>query len=195
MVEVVAFANDDARSFMASLQKRCAARIKSGLDAILHWGLENEEIKADHLLATKALSESSRSGMSRLSTFKAVRALLHQASPSSFKIFDSAFTERLGLSSTSAGLAFADQHGLVTSTWTPEAYNAPSGAPLVENQPIYLKDLSLINRSDRWIRVDSVRIVSSADRPGAPVFVPASPQTPFNVPVSRFFPVFPLSFE
>ena len=195
MVEVVAFGNDDARRFIAKLQKRCAKLIKGGLDAMLHWGLENEEIEGAHLLATKALAQQSRSGMSKLSTFKAVRALLHQAGQPSFRVFDSAFTDRLGLSSGSAGLAFADENGSVISTWTPEAYNSPPGSPLVENQPIYLKDLCLINQSDRWIKVDDVRIVSSADKPGAPVFTAVAPQTPFNVPISRFFPVFPLTFE
>ncbi len=196
MVELVAFGNDDARRFVAKLQKRCATLIKGGLDAMLHWGLENEEIKGAHLLATKALAQQSRSGMSKLSTFKAVRALLHQAAQQpNFRVFDSTFTDRLGLSSGSAGLAFADQNGSVISRWTPEAYNAPLGSPLVENQPIYLKDLYLINQSDRWIKVDDVRIVSSADKPGVPVFVAVAPQTPFNVPVSRFFPVFPLTFE
>ena len=79
MVEVVAFANDDARSFIQTLQRRTATLIKRGLDAMLHWGLENDEIAADHLGAMRTLQARSDSGMSKLATFKAVRARLHAA--------------------------------------------------------------------------------------------------------------------
>ena len=195
MVEIVAFANDDARTFVQQLQNRTADLIKKGLDAMLHWGLENDAITAAHLDATKALQAPSHSGMPKLSTFKAVRSLLHAAAPSTFHVFDNAFTERLGLSAPSNGLVFCDENGTPISEWTPAPFNAAPGTPLVENQPSYLQDLHLVNQSNRWVQVDSVRIVSSADAPGAPVFGVVSPQAPFPVPIRSFLPVLGMIVE
>ena len=195
MVEVVAFANDDAREFVGQLQQRTADRIEKGLDAMLHWGLENDAITAKHLAATKALQAQSRSGMPKLSTFKAVRSLMHAAAPTRFHVFDNAFTLRLGLSSPSTGLAFCDENGRPISEWIPTAWNVPTGTPLVEHHATYLQDLHLVNNSNRWVQVDSVRVVSSADAAGAPAFTVLSPQAPFQVPVRSFLPVLPLVLE
>ena len=195
MVEVVAFANDYAREFVGELQQRTADRIDKGLDAMLHWGLENDAITAKHLGATKALQAQSRSGMPKLSTFKAVRTLMHAAAPTTFHVFDNAFTQRLGLSSPATGLAFCDETGRRISEWVPTAWNVAQGTPLVEHHATYLQDLHLVNNSNRWVQVDSVRVVSSADAPGAPVFTVLSPQAPFQVPIRSFLPVLPLVVE
>jgi len=194
MVEVVAFANDDARSFIKTLQQRTANLIRGGLDAMLHWGLENDEITAAHLGATRALQAPSNSRMSKLATFKAVRARLHAPVPSAFRVFDSAFTQRLGFSSSSAGLVFCDANGVEISQWVPTAWNTPPGTPLVERHRSYLEELYLLNRSRSSVQVDDVRIVSSADAPGAPVFTVLQP-TPFAVPPNTLIPVTAIAVE
>jgi hypothetical protein len=196
MVEMVGFADQYAREFIQRLQKRTLQLVKSGeIDAMLHWGLENDQLDASHLAATKVLQAPSRSGMSRLSTFKAVRSLLNVAAPGAFRAFDSAFTERLGLSASSGELFFADETGTSISSWIASPYDAPPNAPLVENHPKLLRDLCLVNATSRWIRVRNVSIVSSADALGAPAFEILAPSTPFDVAFRQTVPLVPLVIQ
>jgi hypothetical protein len=99
MIEVVAFASDNSRQFIHDLQARTLARIHNGLDAMLHWGLENEQVNGGHLRSTMALRRPARSGLSKLDTFKAMRALVQAAAPAASRVFDNGFTDRLWLSS------------------------------------------------------------------------------------------------
>ena len=99
MVEVVAYGTDGCRNFIQELQRRTLELIQAGsLDAMLHWGLENDQLRGSHLRSTRALQRRTRSGMTRLDTFKAVRSRLHAAAPGAYRVFDNSFTERLGLS-------------------------------------------------------------------------------------------------
>ncbi|MEO6126139.1 MAG: choice-of-anchor D domain-containing protein [Ilumatobacteraceae bacterium] len=97
MIEIVAYASDNSKRFIHDLQQRTADKISKGFDAMLHWGLEQDLITGAHLRATPALQQRTSSGLSKLDTFKAVRALLNAGAPTS-RVFDNAFTDRLWLS-------------------------------------------------------------------------------------------------
>ena len=74
------------------------AWVANGLDAMLHWGLENDRVTGDHLRKTMALRRpSAHPDMSRLDTFKAVRGLIRAVSPATFSAFDNGFTARMWL--------------------------------------------------------------------------------------------------
>jgi len=162
MIEVVGYGNPESRKFIQDLQKRTLDRIEAGtLDAMLHWGLENEQLTARHLRKTKALQKKTSSGMSKLSTFKAARSWLHAAAQSAFRVFDNTFTERLGLS-TPDGLVFLDDQQKVISTWKPVALGV-QGTALFENTPRRLDDLLVLNQLDHDVKVTAVRITSSKD--------------------------------
>jgi hypothetical protein len=89
MVEVVAFGDDWGKEFMAGLQKDALLHIREGKDAMLHWGLENDQMLATDLTSIPALK-------AKLPIFKRVRSLLAAAAPA-VRVFDNAFTTRLGL--------------------------------------------------------------------------------------------------
>jgi hypothetical protein len=98
MIEVVGYGDESTRTFMRDLQQRTVNRMVSGFEAMLHWGLENDRLTDQHLRASKPLQALTKSGLSKLETFKAVRALIGATSPASCRVFDNSFTERLGLS-------------------------------------------------------------------------------------------------
>ena len=120
--------------------------------------------------------------MSKLRTFKTVRALLHTAAPASYRVFDNNFTERLGLSALD-GIAFCDDNEQLIHTWHPTALFAPPGSPLLENARSFLKDLGLLNQSNQAVKVKNVRITSSngADPQGGPVFIVDPSALPFTI--------------
>jgi hypothetical protein len=98
MIEVVAFATPNSIQFLRDLQVRTMALVANGLDAMLHWGLENDRVTGDHLRKTRGLRRpSAHPDMSRLDTFKAVRGLVRAASAAPFTAFDNAFTARMWL--------------------------------------------------------------------------------------------------
>ncbi len=98
MIEIVAFGTPNSIAFVQDLQVRTMARVANGLDAMLHWGLENDRVTGDHLRKTMALRRpSAHPVMSRLDTFKAVRGLVRAVSPATFSAFDNAFTARMWL--------------------------------------------------------------------------------------------------
>jgi len=99
MIEIVAFASPNSQQFMRDLQIRTLDRISKGLDAMLHWGLENDRMNGGHLRATMALRRPTSPGISKLDTFKAVRGVLRAASLAQPNVFDNAFTSRLWLNS------------------------------------------------------------------------------------------------
>jgi hypothetical protein len=104
MIEVVAFGTDVCRQAIQDLQRRTLQRIAlpnsdpMKLDAMLHWGLENEQLTAKHLGSIRPLQAMTRSGMTKLETFRTVRGILHAACLSPFRVFDNNFTDRLGFS-------------------------------------------------------------------------------------------------
>jgi hypothetical protein len=99
MIEIVAFASPNSQQFMRDLQIRTLDRISKGLDAMLHWGLENDRLNGGHLRATMALRRPASPGISKLDTFKTVRGVLRAASLAQPSVFDNAFTSRLWLNS------------------------------------------------------------------------------------------------
>ncbi|MCU1265464.1 MAG: hypothetical protein JWM21_1782 [Acidobacteria bacterium] len=185
MIEVVGFATPESRKFMQDLQKRTLDRVAAGtLDAMLHWGLENDQLRAHHLRKTKALQKRTQSGMSKLGTFKAARAWLHTAAPNAFRVFDNNFTERLGLSALD-GLVFCDDQQKVIATWNPIAMGV-QGFALREKTPCRLFDLPVLNQFDHDVQVVAVRIKSSGDLTGAPVFKMTS-HLPFGVTAGQSY--------
>lgn len=105
MIEVVAFASSNSLAFMRDLQQRTADKITGGLDAMLHWGLENDRINGGHLRKVLGLRRPASANISKLDTFKAVRALIGVDSPATVRPFDNSFTSRLWLD---AGVADDD---------------------------------------------------------------------------------------
>jgi hypothetical protein len=98
MVEVVGFGNADGRAFIRDLQQRTVKLIRdSGLEAMLHWGLENDQVTRVHLHRLRALQRPAGSGLNRLDTFKAVRALIRAEASTTERVFDNAFATRMGL--------------------------------------------------------------------------------------------------
>jgi FAD/FMN-containing dehydrogenase len=94
-IEVVAFGTAYGRRFVRELEARTVARIRDGLDAMLHWGLENEQLDADALRAIPALASGSTPKLAR---FLMARLHLHAALPADTpRVFDSAATRRLNL--------------------------------------------------------------------------------------------------
>lgn len=178
MIEVVGYGTRDSRKFMQDLQQRTLDRIEAGtVDAMLHWGLENDLVRGRHLRKTKALQKRTQSGMSKLGTFKAARAWLHTSAPGAYRVFDNSFTDRLGLS-TLDGLVFLDDQQKAINIWHPIALGT-QGLALLENTPRRLYDLPVLNQFDHDVQVIAVRITSSKDA-GAPVFKVMS-RPPFSI--------------
>jgi hypothetical protein len=103
MIEVVAFGDDFGKAFVSQLQKSTLAFIAAGNDAMLHWGLENDQLAAAALGTIPALQRptASNAGLTQLQAFKAVRQDIFsnrgQNPAGLFPVFDNAFTTRLGL--------------------------------------------------------------------------------------------------
>ena len=89
MIEVVAYGDPQSRQFIGELQQRTVNRINGGLEAMLHWGLEVEKMRALQLGKVKALQRPTGSGPNKLNAFKRVRAFVHEAAkPGTFRVFD-----------------------------------------------------------------------------------------------------------
>lgn len=103
MIEAVAFGDDFGKSFISQLQQKALAFIANGNDAMLHWGLENDQMTSVHLGAIPALQRPtvSNAAISQLQAFKMVRQLIYANNsnnpPGLFRAFDNAFTTRLNL--------------------------------------------------------------------------------------------------
>jgi len=179
MIEIVAFASPNSQQFMRDLQIRTLDRISKGLDAMLHWGLENDRMNGGHLRATMALRRPTSPGISKLDTFKAVRGVLRAASLAQPNVFDNAFTSRLWLNSQ-----VADD----------DPYNFQSGLQGTRKSTV----IAPWNRGNAPMRIIGVyadgafRLRGSFDTPSRPPnleigAIPAAP-TPvgdfFNLPVT-----------
>jgi hypothetical protein len=112
MIEVVSFGDNWGRTFMTILQTRVVSLILSGkLDAMLHWGLENDQLAKAELTKipamgrpTPGLAENPANPgvpLDRVAAFKQIRDEIRAAGGSNpstlFRAFDNAFTARLGL--------------------------------------------------------------------------------------------------
>lgn len=104
MIEVVSFGDAWGRQFVGQLQQSVLAHMGGGNDAMLHWGLENDQLSAANLAHVPALQAQTVAyqggSVSKLAAFKTVRSLLFEnagANPSTlFRAFDNAFTSRMG---------------------------------------------------------------------------------------------------
>jgi hypothetical protein len=103
MIEVVAFGDSFGKAFMRQLQSDAVAFVAKGNDAILHWGLENDQVTAGLLNQTPALLKplASTPSLNQLGAFRQVRKLIKTnlgTNPAGlFPIFDNTFTSRLAL--------------------------------------------------------------------------------------------------
>jgi hypothetical protein len=106
MVEVVSFGDAWGKQFISQLQTAALAQINQGKDAMLHWGLENDQMTGAHLNSIPALQVASvahgaQPPLSKLAAFKLVRSLLATNNglnpPTLFRAFNNAFTARLKL--------------------------------------------------------------------------------------------------
>jgi hypothetical protein len=103
MIEVVAFGDSFGKAFMRQLQSDAVAFVAKGNDAMLHWGLENDQVTAGLLNQTPALLKplASTPSLNQLGAFRQVRKLIKTnlgTNPAGlFPIFDNTFTSRLAL--------------------------------------------------------------------------------------------------
>ena len=112
MIEVVSFGDPWGRTFLAILQTRIISQILGGtLDAMLHWGLENDQLNGTALRLIPAMRPPTPGAaeneanpgvpLDRVAAFKMIRDQIRSANGSNpsalFRAFDSAFTARLGL--------------------------------------------------------------------------------------------------
>jgi hypothetical protein len=106
MIEVVSFGDPSGIALVGELQREAVGYIAARNDAMLHWGLENDQLTAAHLAAIPALqsptvAHTGGPNLSKLAAFRAIRALVFSnlgANPGTlFSAFDNAFTRRLGL--------------------------------------------------------------------------------------------------
>ena len=103
MIEVVSFGDAWGRQFMAQLQADTLAYMASGKDAMLHFGLENDQMTARHLSAVPAfqrqvVTQGSGAALTKLAAFKLVRSLLFSNGGQNaglFPVFNNSFTGRL----------------------------------------------------------------------------------------------------
>ena len=96
MIEIVGYRSPESDVLMDTIQQRVLAlNSKNGLGALLHWGLENNQMTTVDLMNTP-LNNPVHPGsqLTKIGTFKAIRQLfLNQHLP----CFDNNFTRRLGL--------------------------------------------------------------------------------------------------
>jgi hypothetical protein len=106
MIEVVSFGDAWGIQFISQLQAAALAHINQGKDAMLHWGLENDQMTAAHLnnipaLQNLSVAHGAQPPLSKLAAFKLVRALLAANNgrnpPTLFRAFNNSFTARLNL--------------------------------------------------------------------------------------------------
>ena len=95
MIEIVGYRSPESNALMDLIQKRALSlNSSSPLQALLHWGLENDQMSASDLLHTP-LNQPIRSGsLTRLAAFKAIRQFLMNGNP---PCFDNNFVTRLAL--------------------------------------------------------------------------------------------------
>lgn len=102
MIEVVGFGDAYGRTFVAQVQRDALNIVAAGGDAILHWGLENDQVTSTVLNKTPALTRPTQSNpaLSQIAAFRQVRALIKSNlgnNPAGlFPVFDNAFTARMG---------------------------------------------------------------------------------------------------
>ena len=96
MTEVVAYRSPEANVIMDLIQaKVLEMNRKDRLQAMLHWGLENQLLRASDLpLTPLGNAINSNSTISKLDAFKAVRKFLTNGHPA---VFDNHFVARLQL--------------------------------------------------------------------------------------------------
>jgi hypothetical protein len=180
MIEVVAFATPNSLAFIRDLQIRTVNLINGGLDAMLHWGLENDRLNGGHLRNTMALRRPASPGISKLDTFKAVRALLQAASPSAFHAFDNWFTSRLWLASQ---IADDDPYSFQTVV---QGTRKPSVIPLWNRGHAPMRIVGVSADGD-------FRMRDSLDTPSRPANLEAGPFPASPTPVGGVFQL-PVTF-
>lgn len=97
MIEIVGFGTPAARRFVSDVENRTVELMRGGLNAMLHWGLENSALDADALRAIPALNDGSREAPSKLFKFLGIRQAITAERSGDVNVFDNAFTRRLVL--------------------------------------------------------------------------------------------------
>jgi hypothetical protein len=106
MIEVVSFGDDWGKQFISQLQSAALAYMGAGNDAMLHFGLENDQMTSKHLNSIPALRQASvvhgtQRPISKVEAFKLVRSLLFanngKNAPGLVPAFNNSFTARLQL--------------------------------------------------------------------------------------------------
>lgn len=95
MIEVVGYRSPEANAVMDAIQRKVLDAGLSTVDAMLHWGLENDQLTGNDLLRMP-INRPLRFGspLTRLDAFKQVRQVLRNGNPSAF---DNRFITRLSL--------------------------------------------------------------------------------------------------
>jgi hypothetical protein len=96
MVEIVGYRSPESDNLMDAIQAAVlSANANQGLNAMLHWGLENDQMEASDLLNTplNALLKPG-STLTKIQAFQAVRKFFINTND---PCFDNNFTERLGI--------------------------------------------------------------------------------------------------
>jgi hypothetical protein len=96
MIEIVGYRSPESKALMDQIQQRLLELNRKGLGAMLHWGLENDQMSADDLLNTP-LNSPIRAGsaITKIEAFSMVRKFF--LGQSTVQPFDNNFTRRLGL--------------------------------------------------------------------------------------------------
>ena len=106
VIEVVSFGDEWGRQLISDLQKAALTYITDGNDAMLHFGLENDQMRSKHLNSIPTMKKqvvplANQRPVTKVAAFKLVRSMLfdnHGNNPRQlFHIFDNSFTKRLQL--------------------------------------------------------------------------------------------------
>ena len=96
MIEIVGYRSPESNVLMDLIQQRVQQLNQNGLNAMLHWGLENDQLTSADLLNTPLNSPiHAGSAITKIAAFSMVRKFFQ--GQMRFNPFDNNFTNRFGL--------------------------------------------------------------------------------------------------